>query len=229
MLALFGAWVLGVLLGFRHAFEPDHLSAVATLVTERRDRRAGLWIGALWGLGHTLSLLAVGGALALLERRMPSQVENGFELAVALMLVLLGIRSLVRAAREGRLGVTHAHSHHGHSHAHPGPSAHVHLGRWTFSARPLWVGLVHGLAGSGAMTALAMAAMPSASARLLYIALFGAGSIAGMAVLTGALGLPLQRLHGRPGALAALTGLAGLVALVLGLFWGAGAMRGLLA
>ena len=228
MLALVGAWVLGVLLGVRHAFEPDHLSAVATLVTDGRGRR-GLWIGAWWGLGHTLALCAVGGALAQVQRRLPLAIENGFELAVAVMLVALGARSIARAVRAGR-GDSHLpHAHGTHAHAHAGPASHFHFGRWVIAPGPLGVGLLHGLAGSGAMTALAMAAMPTASSRLLYIALFGAGSIAGMAMLTGALGVPLQRLQRRPLALAGLTLAAGLVAVALGLFWGAGAMRGLLA
>ena len=222
-----GAWLLGVVLGFRHAFEPDHLTAVATLAAERRGRRATLWIGAIWGVGHTLSLLGVGGLLAMLERALPSRLESVFELGVAGMLCVLGGRSLRAAVREGASGIEHPHRHPGMM--HPGSQAHVHVGRGVLSLRPLFIGLVHGLAGSGAMTALAMSAMPTAATRLAYVALFGVGSICGMAALTGLLGLPLRRLQQRPEAQRALQAGSGALALAFGCYWavtsGAGAFR----
>src|SRR4051812_402983 len=102
MLATLSGCLIGLLLGMRHALEPDHLAAVSTLVTEERDARAGAILGAFWGLGHTVSLVVVGGTLALLRTGMPARAADAFELVVAAMLLVLGTRALVRAAREGR-------------------------------------------------------------------------------------------------------------------------------
>ena len=169
--------LLGVALGMRHAVEPDHLAAVSTLATEQKNARAGLALGALWGLGHTLSLLVVGGGLALLEAQMPPWVAALFELLVAVMIVVLGVRAVRRSFIEGRAGRTSTHTHGDVEHTHAAPVEHVHLRSWTFATRPLLVGLLHGLAGSGAITALVLAALawlvpvprrrPLASAALL--------------------------------------------------------------
>src|SRR2546422_7647484 len=187
---------LGSLLGLRHALEPDHLTAVSTLMTtapgERNGVRAAM-LGAFWGLGHTLSLVVVGAVLVVLRAEMPARMSDLFELFVAIMLVGLGIRAIVLAVRQGPVGPTHAH-HHGHLvHTHAGATPHVHVGRWTLARRPLLVGAVHGLAGSGALTALVVATLPSTVTRLSYLALFGVGSTVGMAALSGLFGWPIAR------------------------------------
>src|SRR5712671_5763043 len=192
---------LGSLLGMRHALEPDHLTAVSTLMTSVPGERSGVraaMLGATWGLGHTLSLVVVGAVLVVLRAEMPARVADLFELFVAIMLVALGIRAIVIAVREGRIGPAHTH-HHGHIvHRHAGAAPHVHVGRWTLARRPLLVGAVHGLAGSGALTALVMSTIPSIGARLAYLALFGIGSTVGMAALSGLMGWPIARVgtHG---------------------------------
>lgn len=215
MIATLTGWSLGLLLGVRHAFEPDHLAAVSTLVAERRTSRAGLVLGAAWGAGHTLTLLVFGGAVFLLRARIPSRFEDVFEVLVSVMLVLLGARALLRAARGPRAPKGELHDHtQGHDHAH-GP-----VSPWRQARRPLLIGLLHGLAGTGALTAALLAEMPTASAGLLYIALFGLGSAMGMALLTGLLGVPLARLAQSPRWLGLLLGLTGLVSLGVGLGWG---------
>src|SRR4051812_1928672 len=115
--------ILGLALGMRHALEPDHLTAVSTLVVEHHSVRKGVWLGLCWGLGHTAALLAVAGVLALLGARMPQRLADTFELGVALMLVGLGLRSIARAKA----------------------ARHFHPGARTFAARSLLVGVVHGL------------------------------------------------------------------------------------
>jgi high-affinity nickel-transport protein len=210
--------LMGLALGVRHAFEPDHLAAVSTLATEQRSARAGLLLGAWWGLGHTASLLVVGGGLALLEAEMPERMALTFETLVGVMVVGLGLRALWRAFTEGRTGVTTTHNHLGLEHTHAGPREHLHVNDWTLATRPLLVGLMHGLAGSGALTALVLAELPSAGARLGYIALFGLGSVVGMALLTGIAGLPLRRVAQTPKAAAVLLGLAGLLSVGVGGF-----------
>src|SRR5215831_4443759 len=196
---------LGSLLGMRHALEPDHLTAVSTLVTsspgERSNVRAAL-LGASWGIGHTLSLVVVGAVL------------------VAIMLVALGVRAILIAIGQGPIGPTHTH-HHGHVvHRHAGARPHLHVGTWTLARRPLLVGAVHGLAGSGALTALVLATLTSTAARITYMTLFGFGSTLGMAVLSGLLGWPLAKLGANRTMTRALSVAVGCLSIGLGIFWG---------
>lgn len=197
---LLSAWFLGLVLGARHAFEPDHLAAVATLVST--ERRATV-LGALWGAGHTATLFAVGGALVVLRARLPGPVAQAFEVGVAAMLLLLGTRSIVWAIRARGHAVDH-----------------FHVGRRTLPKRPFFVGMAHGLAGSGALTALALAAMPSAASALVYLLLFGLGSLLAMAMASGLLGWPLAQAARSRAAGSLVASLAGALSVVTGLFWG---------
>ncbi len=219
MLTLFTALGFGFVLGMRHALEPDHVAAVSALVAERPGWRRGALLGASWGIGHGVALLGLGGALFLLRARLPEPLADGLELVVAIVLIGLGVRSLRRAFRRGE-GPAQPHRHGGRHHAHAtNGAAHVHLGALTVSRRPLLIGLAHGLAGSGALTALVLASMPTTVAGLLYIALFGLGSVGGMALLTALAGWQLRRLAiGRAHTL--LLGLAGTFSLLLGFAWG---------
>lgn len=194
MLTVIGGGLAGLALGVRHAFEPDHLAAVSTLVAERPGARRGLVLGATWGLGHTVALFSVGMVLSLLQVTLPERLADAFELAVAAMLIALGVRAIVRFRRV----------------APPAPPA--------VRRRSLVVGVVHGLAGSGALTALVLANLSSTAARLGYIALFGVGSIVGMALLSSLAGWPLERLQ-RARRLRLVTAAAGLVAATLGVWW----------
>jgi hypothetical protein len=214
---------LGSLLGMRHALEPDHLTAVSTLVTTvpgDGGRYRAAMLGAFWGLGHTLSLVVVGAVLVVLRAEMPARVSDLFELFVAVMLVALGIRAIAVAVRQGPVGPAHVH-HHGHRvHMHAGATPHVHVGRWTLARRPLFVGAVHGLAGSGALTALVLATLTSTTARITYMALFGFGSTLGMAVLSGLLGWPVARLGANRALARTVSVVVGCTSIALGLFWG---------
>ena len=211
---------LGSLLGMRHALEPDHLAAVSTLVSSEKNGVKAAFLGMCWGVGHTISLVAIGALLVVLRTEMPAAASDAFEFGVALMLVALGVRAMYVAARQGLAGPAHVH-HHGHVvHRHPGAPAHVHIGAWTLARRPLIVGAVHGVAGSGALTALVLATLPTTAARLSYMALFGIGSTVGMAALSGLLGWPLARV-GSHRALARVVSLAvGCVSTALGVAWG---------
>ena len=193
------ALLLGLVLGARHALEPDHLTAVSTLATEEPSPRRGLLLGAIWGLGHSASLFAVGTVLALLHAEMPRRLAEGCEVAVGVMLIVLGLRALARVRT-------------------PAPHVHAHAPR-AFAWRSLAVGMIHGLAGSGALTALVLAELPSTASRLLYIVLFGAGSVVGMSVLSGAVGVPLALVGRRAPPRAALSAVAGVVSVALGIVW----------
>jgi nitrile hydratase accessory protein len=202
---------LGSLLGMQHAFEPDHLAAVATLMTGERSSAKAAWLGACWGLGHTLTLLAAGTALVVLRAEMPAIATMAFELGVALMLVGFGARAIYQAA-------CNAVPRRTHSHARPPTSRLADIDRWTL-ARPLLVGAVHGLAGSGALTALVVATLPSTTTRLGYLALFGVGSTLGMIVLSGLVGWQLARMGADRQVVRSFSLAVGCVSTVLGLSW----------
>ena len=203
--------VLGTAVGLRHAFEPDHLTAVSTLVQETHTPWHGARLGVLWGIGHTTALVVVGTILALIGATLPPRAGTAFELGVALMLLILGARAIAIALRVDAIGAhPHEHGSGAHAHAPAGPR------RW----RPLVVGLVHGLAGSGALSALVFAEMPGTSARVLYMALFGLGSIGGMAIASGVAGTAIQRLVRSPFAKRRLGIATGVLSIVVGLVWG---------
>jgi hypothetical protein len=210
----------GSLLGMRHALEPDHLAAVSTLVSRERSSYKAALLGAWWGLGHTMSLVVVGAALVALRAEMPARAAIFFELLVSLMLIALGVRAIVLAARTEHAGPVRAHRHRFIVHQHAGGPAHVHIGSWTFARRPLLIGAVHGLAGSGALTALVLATLPSTLARLTYMTLFGLGSTLGMAALSGILGWPLARLGTQRTVARALSIIIGCLSAGLGIAWG---------
>ena len=204
----------------RHALEPDHIAAVSTLVTGERSGYKAALLGACWGIGHTASLLVVGTGLVVLRAEMPAGLADAFEFSVASMLVALGLRAIYLAARQGPAGPVHVHHHGGRVHVHRGAPAHIHIGTWTLARRPLIVGAIHGLAGSGALTALVVTTLPSTTARLTYMAVFGLGSTVGMAALSGVLGWPLARLGANRLLARAVSLAVGCTSTILGLAWG---------
>jgi sulfite exporter TauE/SafE len=213
---------LGFLLGVRHATDADHLAAVATLATRSRSLGHTVLQGVAWGTGHTLTLMLFGGAVLVLGLVVPAQAAQALELAVGVMLVLLGAEALYRLRRE-RIHF-HAHRHddavaHFHAHSHRGegaphdPARHEH--RHGFPARALLVGMAHGMAGSAALILLSLEAMGSPARGFVYIAIFGLGSILGMALLSAAIAVPLRltsrRLKQTHDGLSAAVGLATLL------------------
>ena len=200
--------LLGLLVGLRHSFEPDHLTAVSTLVGETRDLRGGAMLGALWGIGHTLALVVVGAILLGVGASLPERAAVIFELCVAGMLLVLGARAIVVALRTAAGHRTHRRAAQDHRHAVR-----------TLSWRPLAVGGVHGLAGSGALTAIAFAELPGTGARLIYMMLFGLGSIAGMALASGAAGATLRVLARSDEARRGLGLATGVLSITVGVMW----------
>jgi ABC-type nickel/cobalt efflux system permease component RcnA len=192
--SLIAALGLGFLLGLRHALEPDHIAAVSAFVSQDRAVLRSCLRGTFWGIGHTAALLAAGVAVLAFKLQISPELERHVDTVVALVLVLLGGHVVLRALGAVSLH-RHEHSHdgtaHSHVHVHVGDAAehrHVHL--WRGAPQPLLMGLLHGLAGSGALILLVLTAMPSPAAALLYIVVFGIGSTAGMLVLSGLIGVP---------------------------------------
>lgn len=209
---------LGSLLGMRHALEPDHLAAVSTLVSRERSSAKAALLGVCWGLGHTAGLIVVGAVLVVLRAELPPRMADIFEMLVAIMLVVLGVRALQQALTQQP--APHQHQHAFAVHSHSGLPAHVHIGTWTLARRPLLIGAIHGMAGSGALTALVLTTLPSTSARIAYMALFGLGSTIGMAALSGLLGWPLARLGANHAVTRGISLVVGASSVCLGLFWG---------
>lgn len=229
MIGNLAACLVGLLLGARHAFEPDHLAAVSTLSVGSRSPLRTALLGAWWGLGHTLALALLAGSLVISRRHLSPRIESALEICVAVILIALGGLAVRRALREGADGPIEPHKHGAHAHAHATRGGHVHIGRWTLAGRPLAVGFVHGLAGSGSLTAMVLAGLPSTTARLVYVVLFGVGSLMGMAVLSGLLGLPLARMSRAASVTRRIGLLAGTVSTIMGVIWGITAVRQLLA
>lgn len=222
-----GALLLGFLLGLKHAVDPDHLVAVSTIVSEHRSIARSSLVGTLWGLGHTASLLGVGLIVILLKAPIPTSVASIMEMAVAVMLVILGAGVARRAARRPSFTVhSHVHSHeegtqHSHLHVHSeADHGHNHY-PFKIGRKPFVVGLVHGAAGSAALTLLVLTTIPSAAAGLAYIALFGIGSVGGMLLMSAVVGLPFAVTAGRLSKLnVAVRMIAGLSSVVFGLALG---------
>jgi cytochrome c biogenesis protein CcdA len=192
---------LGFLIGIAHAFEADHVAAVSSLVSGRSRPRQMVRMGALWGIGHTLTLALVGGTILIAGTAIPATVSTGLEGVVGLMLIGLGGHVLWRLWRDRVHFHRHAHAdgtEHLHLHSHrdevrPHRAArHAHRHPDPTAVRTLLVGMMHGLAGSAALVLVTAAAMNSALAGVTYIALFGIGSILGMATVTLAIALPLS-------------------------------------
>ena len=215
--------MLGFFLGMRHATDADHVIAVSTIVVRQRRVGAAAWIGALWGVGHTFTILAFGSAIILFGLVIPPRLGLTMEFSVALMLVLLGLLNLTGTLRwiQDSLGTasgpfhSHAHSHddfvHSHRHGH-GPGEHGHAedrtpqawldrtfgGLGVYNAlRPVAVGLVHGLAGSAAVALLVLATAREPQWGVAYLLVFGVGTVAGMMLITAALALPITYAAGQ--------------------------------
>ncbi len=192
---------IGFLLGMRHATDADHVVAVTTIVCRQRGLRGAMAVGALWGLGHTVTMLAVGGAIILYDVVIPPRLGLCLEMAVAGMLILLGVVNLRPMGRRDR-----------------GPAdeqmARTRTTRW----RPLAIGLVHGLAGSAAVALLVLATIRQAMWAIIYLALFGVGTVLGMIFLTTMMTMPLAAAARRFGALEPVAAkLTGALSLAFGL------------
>jgi ABC-type nickel/cobalt efflux system permease component RcnA len=226
----------GLIIGLKHAVEADHLAAISTIVSERRSIFSSSIIGGLWGIGHTISLLAAGIVVIVLHVKIPERVAQGMEFCVALMLVALGINALLKLRKGGQIHL-HAHIHGGHEHSHPHfhqPSGETEVGThhgFRPSLRPLLIGMVHGLAGSAALMLLVLTTISSAPVAFAYIGVFGLGSVGGMMIMSSIMGLPATLAARRfASANVAIRMLAGCFSLGFGLFmaWEIGYVDGLL-
>src|ERR1700686_2774134 len=212
---------IGFLLGMRHATDPDHVIAVSTIVSRERSILKAALIGILWGCGHTITIVAVGAAIILFGMAIPARVGLTMEFSVGLMLILLGVLNLTGAMRwltqkfspshpKVAGGQPHLHEHNSHLHLHwhsHGPAEEHHreslapparlraqlarLGVF-HTLRPLFGGIVYGLAGSAAVALLVLSTIRDPRWAVLYLVVFGVGTIAGMMFITAAIALPFS-------------------------------------
>ncbi len=184
---------LGFVLGIRHATEADHLAAVSTIVSERKGLMSASIVGGLWGVGHTISLFAVGLIVILLKLQISESLEAKLESVVGVMLVILGINAIRKILTSKKIHAhTHEHEGHTHTHIHTHDNERTEASHHRFSPRSVIVGMIHGLAGSGALMFIILPLISSPIVALAYIIVFGIGSIGGMMVMSFLIGLPFH-------------------------------------
>lgn len=252
MVSLVSIIALGFFLGMRHATDPDHVIAVSTIVSRERQISKSAWIGVVWGVGHTLTIFVVGAGLILLglvaqgsggsQVHISPRLGLSMDLAVAVMLIVLGIANVKRFARwvpaVGEHATLHSHSHahgdyvHSHPHSH-GPESHPHTGEQTPLARidklllrfrtynlirPLVIGIVHGLSGSAAVALLVVPIIHDPRWSIAYLLVFGIGTIVGMMLITMVIGSAFHLVRGGQQFFRQLALASGLLSLGFGLF-----------
>ncbi len=190
---------IGFLLGVRHATDADHVVAISTIVTQQKKLKSASIIGVLWGIGHTITVFIVGGAIIIFHVVIPPRVELFLEFTVAIALVILGIRNLFMP--EDR------------------PHTHTHFHDLDPFFRPLAIGIIHGLAGSASIALLILGSIKSPQVAILYLVIFGLGTMIGMMVITTLIGIPIiiaadkyQKLNRY------ITIMSGILSLVFGLY-----------
>jgi ABC-type nickel/cobalt efflux system permease component RcnA len=202
-----GLLVLGLLTGFRHSIEADHVAAISTIVTSDINCKGILrlsYIGILWGIGHTIALLVVGFIILILAINIPSEMTNVLEFIVGIMLIYLAITTItglniskfLRGIFVKNKGHNHPHIHietntiHSHLYTHNNKNHH-------HEHKSIIVGVIHGLAGSGALMLLILSTINSTEVGIMYIAIFGIGSIFSMTAISTIIGLPLMKIGKR--------------------------------
>ena len=218
---ILSALLLGGLLGLKHAMDPDHVVVVTTIVSRNRSILRSMLAGLTWGIGHTIVLFTVGFGVLFLKISIPDKLALGREFCVGILLVVLGIPLLWKLIKRSKTHV-HVHEHadsthvhfHSHTQQHTNPTKHKH----THLKRSLLIGMLHGMAGSGALMVLVLGTMSNAIAGLYFLLVFGVGSILGMMVFSSAISLPFKLATSRSLKLNLwLQGIAGCISIVLGI------------
>lgn len=212
---------LGFVLGIKHAIEPDHVIAVSTIASQSKKLFKSTLAGVFWGIGHTATLFIMGVILILMKGEIPEKWAMSLEFLVGIMLVYLGLTTLLSFKNIH----IHQHEHDGdehkhlHSHSHNGKHQHNHQHQNVSYLKSLFIGLVHGLAGSGAMVLLTMSTVKSVWEAAVYILIFGAGTILGMLFFTTIIGIPFVFSAKKRVLNQTLTRLTGVISIAFGMYY----------
>jgi len=217
----FSILALGFILGIKHAIEPDHVIAVSTIASKSKKLWHSSLAGVFWGIGHTLTLFIVGIIVILMKGEIPEKLAMSLEFLVGIMLVYLGVKTIISFKN------VHVHQHqhdgelhkHVHSHQNSGEHDHQHEHKKGSYVKSMLIGLVHGLAGSGAMVLLTMSTVKNVGEAAIYIFIFGAGTVIGMLFFTTIIGIPFV-LSKKRGNISGTLGIAtGVISTIFGLYY----------
>jgi ABC-type nickel/cobalt efflux system permease component RcnA len=212
---------LGFVLGIKHAIEPDHVIAVSTIASQSKKLLRSSLAGVFWGIGHTATLFIIGIVLILMKGEIPEKWAMSLEFLVGIMLVYLGITTIlsfknIHLHKHEQNGELHKHLH---SHEHSGTHVHHHQHKKVSYLKSMFIGLVHGLAGSGAMIVLTMSSVKSPWEAAVYILIFGAGTVIGMLFFTTLIGIPFVFSAKKFSLNRTLTQVTGLISTVFGIYY----------
>ncbi|TSI05782.1 sulfite exporter TauE/SafE family protein [Lysinibacillus sp. BW-2-10] len=210
---------LGFVLGIKHAIEPDHVIAVSTIASQSKKLWRSSLSGVFWGIGHTATLLIVCLILIFMKGEIPEKWAMSLEFLVGIMLVYLGITTILS------LKNIHLHQHkhdgeeHKQAHEYEGQHKHNHQLKNVSYFKSMLIGLVHGLAGSGAMVLLTMSTANSAWEGAIYILIFGVGTVIGMLFFTTIIGIPFVFSAKKLSLNKILTQIIGVISTVFGFYY----------
>ncbi|MCH6264995.1 sulfite exporter TauE/SafE family protein [Neobacillus citreus] len=220
---LLSVLALGLILGIKHAIEPDHVIAVSTIASQSKKLWQASLAGVFWGIGHTVTLFIVGIIVILMKGEIPEKWAMSLEFLVGIMLVFLGIKTIISFKN------IHIHSHkhdddveehkHVHSHINSGKHNHQHKHKKVTYLGSTVIGLVHGLAGSGAMILLTMSTVKSVGEAAVYILIFGLGTVIGMLFFTTIIGIPFVLSKKRKSISGSLGLFTGVISTVFGVYY----------
>ncbi|MBA9025561.1 HoxN/HupN/NixA family nickel/cobalt transporter [Peribacillus huizhouensis] len=212
---------LGFVLGIKHAIEPDHIIAVSTIASQSKKLLRSSLAGVFWGIGHTATLFIVGIILIFMKGEIPEEWAMSLEFLVGIMLVYLGVTTFLSFKN------IHIHEHehnreehkHVHSHEHSGQHEHKHHQKKVSYLKSSLIGLVHGLAGSGAMVLLTMSTVQDVWEGAIYILIFGIGTVVGMLFFTTIIGIPFVFSAKKLSLNKTFTQITGVVSTVFGIYY----------
>jgi ABC-type nickel/cobalt efflux system permease component RcnA len=220
-ITLFSILGLGFVLGIKHAIEPDHVIAVSTIASQSKKLMRSSLAGVFWGIGHTATLFIIGIILILMKGEIPEKWAMSLEFLVGIMLVYLGVTTIIsfknihlyKQEHDGEV------NKHVHSHVHDGRHEHIHQYKKVSYIKSMFIGLVHGLAGSGAMVVLTMSTVNSAWEGAIYILIFGTGTVIGMLFFTTLIGIPFVFSAKKFSLNKTLTQATGVISTVFGIYY----------